>query len=95
LQKEQSSVINTVHRQWKNLSAVSLTPVNIMLPVSLTPAITFFPGFIDTNRYNQKAKNLLRVSTTSLKNWLTVSPTLPINFSAVSTTPAIRESCQY
>jgi hypothetical protein len=61
LQKEQTSVVNTVNRLWKNLSAVSLTPansllpvsltpVNNLLPVSLTPAITFFPGVLDTGQ---------------------------------------------
>jgi hypothetical protein len=37
LQQEQTSVINTVYRQWKTLLAVSLTPANSLSPVSLTP----------------------------------------------------------
>jgi hypothetical protein len=66
LQKEQNSVVNTVYRQWKNFSAVSLTPANSLspvsltpvdnlLPVSLTPAITFFPGVIDTGQKKPKS----------------------------------------
>ncbi len=67
---------------------------------------TFFPGVVVPVRNNQKAKNLLPVSTIPLKNCLPVSTTplkncLPvsttplINFLAASVTPAIRESCQY
>jgi hypothetical protein len=34
----------------KILSAVLLTPVNSLMPVSTTPAIMFFPGVIDTGQ---------------------------------------------
>jgi hypothetical protein len=37
LQKKQTSVINTVHGQWKNFFAVSLTPMNSLSLLSLTP----------------------------------------------------------
>jgi hypothetical protein len=37
LQKEHTSVINTVYGRRKNLPAVSLTPVNSLSLVSLTP----------------------------------------------------------
>jgi hypothetical protein len=32
------------------VAAVSLTPANILLAVSLTPEITFFPGVVDTGQ---------------------------------------------
>jgi hypothetical protein len=36
LQKEQTSVVNTVYRRWKNLLAVSSTPANSLSLVLLT-----------------------------------------------------------
>jgi hypothetical protein len=44
-----AAVANFGGRRWKTLSAVSLTPTNSLLAVLLTPAITFFPGVVDTS----------------------------------------------
>jgi hypothetical protein len=48
--EEQTSVLNTDYCWWKKLSAVTLTPVNKLLPVLLTPVITFFPGVVYTGQ---------------------------------------------
>ncbi len=69
LQKEQTSVINTDYCRRKKLSAMSLTPVNNLLPVLLAPAMTVFPGVVYLCQLHCRKE--------------------------VSTTPGIRESCQY
>jgi hypothetical protein len=66
LQKEKTSVVNTVDHQRKNLSVVLLTSVNNLTLVSwtlvnnlsvvtLTLAITFFSGVVDTDQKQPKS----------------------------------------
>jgi hypothetical protein len=69
----------------KNLSPVLLTPVNNL----------YFPGGVDTAQKKPKSlKFIAGVSDTAEKLFTGVNDTAD-KFSAVSATPAIRESCQY
>jgi hypothetical protein len=87
LQKEKTSVVNIVDHQRKNLSAVLLTPVNNLTLVSwtsvnnlsvvtLTLAITFFSGVVDTN---QKQPKSLKFIARPPENCSPVSMTPPMN----------------
>jgi hypothetical protein len=68
----------------KNLSLVSLTPVNNL----------YFPGYLSEKK--PKSQNFITgVNDTAEILFSGVNDTADTFFSAVSATPAIRESCQY
>jgi hypothetical protein len=67
-------------------------------PVTTTPSITFFPSVIDTGHKEPKSlKFMAGVNDTAEKLFTGVNDTTDkfLNFSAVSTTWAIRQSCLY
>ncbi len=77
-------------------SAVSTTSAKNLSPASLTPVNNlYFPGVVDTVKKKIKKPKIYRPCQRSPKNCSPVSTTPLKNFSALSATPAIRESCQY
>ena len=58
-----------------NSAAVSLTPVNNLSPVSTTPAITFFPGVVDTGQKPKGLKFITGVNNTAEKLFTGVNDT--------------------
>jgi hypothetical protein len=83
-QKEQTSVVNKVY-----------LPVNNLSLVSMTPAITFFPGVIDTGQKKPKSLKFITGVNDTTKILFSGVIDTPDKFFAGSTTPGIRQSCQY